>query len=90
MLKSVGVVSGLVVLIAVASYPVIVHPRLYPERYRERQLANRVKPLEETQPGGVCVCVCVCERGILNVYCCILSAHPGMKVWKDPFERKKK
>lgn len=65
MLKSVGVVSGLVVLIAVASYPVIVHPRLYPERYRERQLANRVKPLEETQPGG-------------------------MKVWKDPFERKKK
>ena len=33
--KSVAVVGGLISLLAVATYPVIVHPKMYPEKYRK-------------------------------------------------------
>ena len=33
--KSVAVVGGLISLLAVATYPVIVHPKMHPEKYRE-------------------------------------------------------
>ena len=51
--------------IGVALYPVFIHPKLNPEKYREKQKTTRGDiPLEATQPGG-------------------------MKIWSDPFDRKK-
>ena len=63
--KSLAVILGFTALLGCAIYPVIIHPKIFPEVYREKQkwLRNSV-PLDKTQPGG-------------------------MKVWSDPFERKK-
>ena len=34
-LKSVALVGGLVVLIGLAAYPIIIQPKLHPEKYRK-------------------------------------------------------
>jgi hypothetical protein len=52
-LRSVAVIGGLVGLLGLAVYPIVVDPKLHPEKYRQQQKWLREKvPLEDTQPGG--------------------------------------
>jgi hypothetical protein len=51
--KSVAIVAGLVTLIGGAIYPVIIDPKINPDKYREKQRIIRDSiPLRDTQPGG--------------------------------------
>ncbi|XP_055626406.1 small integral membrane protein 20-like [Toxorhynchites rutilus septentrionalis] len=47
-------IGGLVGFIGLACYPIIVHPMLYPEKYKKIQQSNRGSiRQEEIQPGNM-------------------------------------
>ena len=49
-----AVIAGVLLMIGMALYPAVIHPKLFPEVYRKKQKKMRENhPLETTQPGGM-------------------------------------